>query len=348
MVVFFAGCSPAPSPSIHLFDEVVLKPRYATGFEVRKKDHTLQVVITSPAGAPRIIHFHSEPARVGCLSTTHLAMFQALGEMARVKAVGYAHLIGDSSLQADMRSHGIVNLTTGDDVDHEMLLSVKPDLMLTYPFNSSGESFYMAQGIPVLPVAEYLEEHPLGRAEWIRLIGLLCGQQEKADSVFKGIERRYATIREKVSLHFNHDMVPVEVMFTSYESGQWYAPPGNSAVALLLRDAGFRYLLADRRAAGNISLDREELIALGKRIHWWGMVVRTADNPDFDGLHREFPAFAGMAAFQSRTGFYCNSAHADYFGKALLEPDMLLADLAAVLYPEDFPGHKPAYFHRLP
>jgi iron complex transport system substrate-binding protein len=348
VMVLFAGCSPAPSPSILLFDEVVLKPRYATGFEVRKNDHTIQVVLLSPGGAPRIINLHSEPLRVGCLSTTHLSMFQALGELDRVKTVGYAHLISDSSLKADMRAHSIVNLTTGDDVDHEILLSVKPDLMLTYPFQSSGESFYAKQGIPVLPVAEYLEEHPLGRAEWIRLIGLLCGQQEKADSVFKGIERRYATIREKVSLHFNHDMVPTEVMFTSYESGQWHAPPGNSAVAVLLRDAGFRYLLADRRAAGNIALDREELIALGNRIHWWGMVVRTADDPDFDLLHKEYPAFSGMAAFRSRTGFYCNSAQSDYFGKALLEPDVLLADLAAVLYPEDFPDHKPAYFHRLP
>jgi iron complex transport system substrate-binding protein len=347
VMVLFAGCSPAPSTSVELFDEVVLKPRYAKGFEIRKKDSSLQVLLTSPGRAPRIVYLPSKTTRVGCLSTTHLAMFQALGEMARVKAVGYAHLIGDSSLQADMRTHGIVNLTTGDAVDHEILLAVKPDLMLTYPFQSSGESLYQKQGITVLPVAEYLEEHPLGRAEWIRLIGLLCGQQDKADSVFRAIETRYEAIRQKVTHHFSHDMVPTEVMFTSYESGQWHAPPGNSAVAVLLSDAGFSYLFADRRAAGNIPLDREELIALGNRIHWWGAVVRTTDDPDFDLLHNEYPAFSGMAAFRSRTGFFCNSARSDYFGKALLEPDVLLADLAAVLYPDDFPDHRAVYFHRM-
>jgi PBP1b-binding outer membrane lipoprotein LpoB len=41
VMVLFAGCSPAPSTSVELFDEVVLKPRYAKGFEIRKKDSSL-------------------------------------------------------------------------------------------------------------------------------------------------------------------------------------------------------------------------------------------------------------------------------------------------------------------
>ena len=39
-------------------------------------------------------------------------------------------------------------------------------------------------GIPVLVEHSSYETHPLGRLEWIRLYGLLCGRQEEADAYF--------------------------------------------------------------------------------------------------------------------------------------------------------------------
>ena len=46
-------------------------------------------------------------------------------------------------------------------------------------------------GIKVLYNADYLENDPLGKAEWIRMIGALYCKEEMADSIFNTIESKY-------------------------------------------------------------------------------------------------------------------------------------------------------------
>ena len=54
-----------------------------------------------------------------------------------------------------------------------------------------------ALGIPVLIEYSSYEPHPLGRVEWIRLYGLLCGRQAEADAFF---DRQAATFQSMEGL----------------------------------------------------------------------------------------------------------------------------------------------------
>ena len=54
-----------------------------------------------------------------------------------------------------------------------------------------------ALGIPVLIEYSSYEPHPLGRVEWIRLYGLLCGKQDEADAFF---DRQVETFRSAEGL----------------------------------------------------------------------------------------------------------------------------------------------------
>jgi iron complex transport system substrate-binding protein len=331
-----------------LFPDLILSPEFAEGFEIRGNGSQIQIVLKEQGTITRTVVLRAPASRIACLSTTHLALFDAIGEASRIRALGYVHLVHDSAMKSLIGKHRIANLTTGDDVDREVMLSAEPDLFLTYPYQSGPLDWYEEKGIPVLPVAEYLESHPLGRAEWILVAGAASGQLEKARETFSGIRSRYLAIRQSVdSVRLNSGDSP-QVLLTSRESGIWHAPPGNSAIAMLIRHAGGKYLLEDRVAAGNIELDRELLIAMSAGISCWGELVRTDGEPSFAGTEKSYPFLRNVEAFRNRRGFYCNTSRADYFGKAVIEPDVLLADLAVIFHPGILPARRPVYFHPLP
>lgn len=347
-ILLLLSCSEPSSGPTELWPDILLKPTYAEGFEVRSKGDQLQIVIRHKGEVVRVTELKTPVNSFACLSTTHLSMFLAIKEEARVKAMGYVHLVNDPILREAIEKNHIANLTTGDDIDREILFAANPEVFLSDPFQALNEESLKSQNLQIIPIGEYLEPHPLGRAEWMRLIGVLCGKSEMADSVFQSIADRYESTKKQVADFQIEQKIPTRVLFTSHESGEWFAPSGNSAVATLLRDAGMDYLFADSISDRNIQLSREEIIGLGDQIEWWGELVRLPGEVNFPALHSEFPAFRSVSAFRTEQGFYCNSAQSDYFGKAMLEPDVLLADLVQVFYPGEFPDRTPVYFLRIP
>jgi iron complex transport system substrate-binding protein len=73
----------------------------------------------------------------------------------------------------------------------ELLLSIKPEWFTVYPYGHDGYEKYTSKGINCLPISEYLETHPLGRAEWIKVFGELCGKSKEANAVFTSIKNEY-------------------------------------------------------------------------------------------------------------------------------------------------------------
>ena len=49
--------------------------------------------------------------------------------------------------------------------------------------------------VPVLVEYSSYESHPLGRVEWVRLYGLLCGREEEAEQFFARQEERFQSVR---------------------------------------------------------------------------------------------------------------------------------------------------------
>jgi len=348
IVLLQLACTGKKESGERLFEDILVSPRYATGFEVRSRGSEMQIILNPSSGSSQKVVLEGPADRIACLSTTHLAMFIAIGQAHRVCAMGYTHLINDSAMRVAIDANEILNLTTGDDLDPEVLIQSGAGLMLTYPFQSTPAERYTGRNIVTLPVSEYLETHPLGRAEWVRLVGALCGQVDRADSVFSAIEARYLNLKSQAK-NLSMEIPPSQgsVLFTSYENGTWFASPGKSAIAALIRDAGMDYLFPYSGATGNIPLDREQLIARATRIHWWGELVRSSGVPSFSDVNSRFPSLRNLEAFHKHQGFFCNSSESDYFGMAVVEPDVLLGDLMKIFYPEQMISHVPVYFHRM-
>lgn len=90
------------------------------------------------------------PGRIVCMSSTHIAMLDAIGEAGRVVGVSGIDYISNPDIQARRDSIGDVGYE--GNINYELLLSLDPDLVLLFGVNgaSSAEGKLKETGIPFL------------------------------------------------------------------------------------------------------------------------------------------------------------------------------------------------------
>ena len=178
---------------------VLFQPKYAKGFRVVKSGNDTLIQFLSHSHS----HSHSDsptvsytvslskinPERIALLSTTHSYFINALNGMNNVCGVTYADRIQLENLQAQIASGKTQNLTRNGDVSMEDLLILDPSVLFSVPFESTPYQSKLPQ-CAVIPTTEYLEEHPLGKAEWIKLFGYLTGKEKLADHYFGKVVKR--------------------------------------------------------------------------------------------------------------------------------------------------------------
>ena len=280
--------------------------------------------------------------RVALQSTTHASFITTLGCADAVVGCAHTGQLLDEALVGRVSRGEVKEIASSDGVDREQVLMLSPDALFTYPYGSNGRSSSIGT-VPEVPIAEYLEEHPLGRAEWLRAFGVLLGREALADSLFAGIAERY----EKAAASVPAEEAKPLVFFGSSWKGTWSVPAGNSYMARLIGDAGGRYLFADRKALGNVDIDLETVLQEGARADCWGRIlfqdgpVTAADLAGDDARILQLPVFKEQGCF------YANSSYSDLFGQAVLEPDVVLKDLISIFHPQLEKGRIPEYYKPL-
>lgn len=347
------GCSSASNEAGDRARWSALPNAYATHFtyEVRGEGRRLVVfgpegrsdtagvlVLQGPAqGREQLIPTDLE--RIAVLSTTHLPFFSALGVVDRVVGIAHTAEVRNAAFRDAVLRGAIKEIARADGLDRERLLAADPQVVFDYPFGrSASQRSTMTNAVPV---AEYLEEHPLGRAEWIRFFGILLHREDRADSLFKAIEHRYTFLRGLK----DHLPDPPAVLFGSHWQGAWFAPPGNSYMARLIADAGGRYVFADSMASGNIAIPLERLLVMADTVDHVGVLLAkngTVGSMDLAGD----PRLERLPSVRSG-GFVGNSASSDLFGQAILEPDLVLRDLRCIFHRSSCTGQDARYFQAI-
>jgi iron complex transport system substrate-binding protein len=245
--------------------------------------------------------------------------------------VAFADLVRNTNAHKAIESNQLLNLSSADDVDIEVLVSIKPDWFFVYPYGHGSYEKYTSKGIRCFPVSEYLEKHPLGRVEWIKVFAAVCGADSLAQKTFHDIEKEYLKLKEENASRFASEKPCV---FTgSQEGGVWYAPPGNSFQAILINDAGGNYILSDSISNKNLTLPFESLMNIAFECDYWGRVEYSPQSLTYQKIADEDQRYKKLNAFQNKQIFYCNTNVRDYFGDAILEPHLILQDLTEIFHP---------------
>jgi ABC-type Fe3+-hydroxamate transport system, periplasmic component len=137
--------------------------------------------------------------RIVCLSSTQLSYFFALEDIDDIVAINSSRYLRHEGMKSLVEAGKVKRIGKEGNFNLEMLAALDPDVIFVSPFKVGGFDVLRNLGIPLVPMAAYNEETPLGRAEWIKMLALFVGQEDKADSIFNGIESRYQNLK-KISL----------------------------------------------------------------------------------------------------------------------------------------------------
>ncbi len=323
-----------------------LNPKWAKGFAIQTmSDSTKRIILFNLEKMGDTLSVTEwrpkQVERVACLSTTHIAILQKLDQLDVLKGVGFAELVQNTEAKTKIQAGSIINLTTSHDVDAEVVFSVNPQLFFVYPFGGMNYERYKEKNIPCIPISEYLETHPLGRAEWIKVFGALLNEEKKAEEVFNAIEKEYLTLKE---LAMTRSEKSPSVFTGFYDSGSWFAPPGNSFAAQFILDAGADYIFSDSISSGNIVIPFETMLDRTFNVDFWGKIVFEEGALTQDKIAEDDERLTQLKSFKDGNIFYCNAAETDYHGDAVMQPEIILKDLILVFHPKLLQDHKPVYF----
>lgn len=349
-----SGCGPQRAAVTSDSEEPLYIPAYASGFEiVRRPDSATLLRVRNPwqgaegveknllilrDKAPVPEDFEGQvlrgPARrIVCMSSTHVALLDALGAADRVVGVSGIDYITNPYIVANRERVGDVGFD--GNVDYELMLQLDPDLVLLYGVGAASgmESRLTELGIPFAYVGEYLEESPLGKAEWLVAVAELIGRRDAGEAFFREIPVRYHALRQRVAAAGG---LRPKVMLNAPYGDMWFLPATGSYLVRLIDDAGGDYLYRQNSTNRSLPIDMEEAYLLTAAADVW---LNVGSITTLRELRSRYPKFADTRCVQLGAVYNCDRRTGpkggnDYWESGVVWPDRVLYDLVKIFHPE--------------
>lgn len=301
-----------------------------------------------PKGAPSKNAIEVPLNTVLSLSTVNLPHLVALNVQSSLIGVDSFKYINTEEIQAMVKNNLLSAVGDSQNLDIEKVLELNPDLVLTY---TTGQSQYDTHqrlhqaGVPTLLLASYLESSPLGRAEWIKVFGVLFNKLDLANEIFENIEKRYLDLCQLTSQVKTKPSVLCNAPF----GNTWYVPGGKSFQAKLMADAGAEYLWKNNPDTGGVPLAFEAVFEKAHQAQFWLVSSHLPWRTYQDVLNTD-ERYQHLKAFQQKNIFSNDkrvNEHGgnDIFEKGTLHPDLILQDLIKIFHPDLLPESE-FYFYR--
>ncbi len=286
--------------------------------------------------------------RVICMTSVHEGYLEVLNLRDHIVGVDQASFICDSALRAMGKRHAWAEVGSDAQTDWERVVALHPDVIL-YSYPPGGVSSLNPKAnalhIPALATPEWLENNPLGRAEWVRLYGILFGRERMADSLFEVVRHGYDSLKAGMKMRKRR---PTAIVGLGWR-GQWFVSGGGSYVAQLLRDAGIHYLWEDDRHTGALTLGLEGVLDKGREADLWlnaGEARSLAGLESMESRSVKFRAFREEHVYQN-DAHHCAEGGNAYWETGAIRPDLLLSDLTHIA-DGTLDSRSGNYYRRLP
>jgi len=291
-------------------------------------------------------HRINVPARkIALLHTSYYSYFKVCDAVDNIAAISEAKYLYDQEMYDKVEAGEVPQVSFGESLNKEKLVELGVDLVINVGFPDAPNKeldFLESLGIPVLVFSEWQEPHPLGRAEWVRVIGAITGTQSRAEEHFKNTISEYEKLRELASGTANKP----EVICNLPYKGIWYLPGGNSYMGNLINDAGASYPWKDNKDTGGIQQSFEVVYAIGLEAPFWinpGFSQTIEEVLNNDERLVDFKSVKEGNVFNSIKRLHRGEAN-DYWESGLVNPQLMLADLIQIFHPDLKTDHTLYYF----
>ena len=266
-------------------------------------------------------------------STTHVHLLEAGAGLNGWRGCTSLKYLRDSKV-LDWADSARVRDVSGDGgLNAEIVTMLNPGCILTGPNQNLEERNW-----PWVPVTEYLEPHPLGRAEWMVPLAWMIGDSAAGVEAFEAVKARYVKAAHRAV------KTGKRVFTGSVADGVWHAPGQDSFVAQWIKDAGGVYALNDADDQSNVALSLESMLELISRTDAWVLVTYDEDGVNANDVIEMDPRHAEVMKAVDEV-WVCNTAEVDYFGEVVAHPEWVLEDLAALVQSDSEGAH--GVFHKL-
>ena len=280
--------------------------------------------------------------RVATGSCTHVGFLNALDAMDALCGVTDKHLVFTPLPE------GVQNLGDCISPDVERFVAAAPEVvfMSTYSTNDVATTRLEKAGLVVVPVMEWVENDPLGRAEWVRFFGAFVDKNNEADSVFTKAAEHYDQL--KTLVEESGKAYSKSILSGGSFRGTWYVPSGATYMGRLFKDAGAAYAYAEDMTNGSIPLGIEQVLQSFRDADVWvGAPANTLQElTEMDSKHSWFKAYEDSAVYTFKARMTPTGGN-DFWEAGVTEPDRILSDLIEVLYPELQEGTETKYLQKL-
>jgi iron complex transport system substrate-binding protein len=282
-----------------------------------------------------------------CFSTTHLPYLEMLEEKDKLTGFPTTGYISSRTFRQRVKDGKITDLGPANDINLEQLINLDPDVVMAYNINNDLSMIEKIQrsGIPVVMNADFLEEHPLGRAEWIKFIATFFDKEDMADSIFSEVRNRYLQTRTRMS---RVSLRPT--VFTGVVYGDtWFMPGGKHHGSIFFQDSGADYIWSGNSTGEILQLSFESVYEKARNADFW-VGVATYESlieiQQADERYTEFKAFKEGNVY-NYTAKYDPERGNPYFEKGYARPDIVLNDLAKIFHPDLMNEHVFYFYEKL-
>ncbi len=305
---------------------------------------------SKPAGRtiPANRYFTVPVKKVVCMSSTFIGFIELLDQEKTIKGISGKKYVTCVSLLDKINNGEIPDIGYDENINYEKLVQLQPDVIFLYGITGSVSATIARLdelGIKSAVIAEYLEETPLARMEWIKYIGAFFNMQEESTLRFDSVAANYNRLASLASGQTDKPTVLLGLPW----GGTWYVSGGKSYMARLLQDAGCNYLWNDLPYKDSQPISPEKVFEKAYNADFWlnaGDAKTRADILKVDERFSQIKAFREDAVYNNNNQVNTTGGNA-YFEQGVVEPDIILADIISVLYPHLLPSYQMKYYRKL-
>lgn len=336
---------------------VCYEPRYAKGFTIladtlgggtiiritnpyQSDTHFEQLLYLCDEGTPQPTNFDgvvvAEPVRrIAVLSSSFVAMLDAIGCVERVVGVSGLKFITNESIRRATADNRVGEIGYDSNMNFEQIAARRTDIVLLYGLygeDAATTAKLRELGIPYLYIGDYVENEPLGKAEWMVALGYLCGCEERAIAEFAAIEQRYIAIRDRKYCSAYKPRVMLNLPYRD----TWFMPSKHSYAVRLIEDAGGEYIYPQNETPSSVPIATEEALLLASKADFW---LNVGQVTSLDELRAVAPRFAEVDAVRFGRTYNNNrrtsaTGGSDFWESGAVRPDVVLSDIVKILHSE--------------
>ena len=317
------------------------------------KTDTLQYVLVqrgtkTPANHSGAMVIQIPVQKMMVTSSMHVGMAEFAGAADIITGLAESKYVTSPTVRKNLAAGKVIEVGNGSAMNHELIISMKPDLLMTMgspdaPFNRYRP--LTGAGIPVMMNAEWLETDPLGRSEWVKLMGALLNKEEMVNQKFDSLVKEYDQMKALAAAVKQKPEVVIGMPF----KGSWFVPDGDSYLTQFLKDAGAKYHWSDVISKGSLALDFETVAPIALKADFWlnmGSAQSKEEIAAVDQRYTQFNPYKKGTLYNSNKRMNDIGAN-DYWESGAVNPQLILADLITIFHPELLPGHQLVYYKQL-